>query len=110
MAAFTVETLRPRYHDALVAWQRKNFPELRFLEANWAKYFPTRPPFQLLAKVGRLSSDTIHHGRMAGQPRLEKAGEMVGNMFYTARDIIRAQASSELGAIHQHRLTLDEAP
>ena len=110
MAAYTVETLRPRYHDALVAWQKKNFPELRFLEANWTKYFPNRPPFQLFAKIGKLPSETIGHGRMAGQPHLQKAGEMVGNMFYSARDIIRAQASSELGAIHQHRLTLDEAP
>ena len=110
MAAFTVETLRPRYRDALVAWQKKHFPELRFLEANWTKYFPNRPPFQLFAKIGTLPSETIGHGRMAGQPRLQKAGEMVGNMFYSARDIIRAQASSELGAIHQHRLTLDEAP
>ncbi|HWS71121.1 MAG TPA: Phenylacetic acid catabolic protein [Thermoanaerobaculia bacterium] len=110
MAAFTVDTLRPRYHDALVAWQKKHFPELRFLEANWMKYFPNRPPFQLFAKVGKLACETIGHGRMAGQPRLQKAGEMVGNMFYSARDIIRAQASSELGAIHQHRLTLDEAP
>jgi benzoyl-CoA 2,3-dioxygenase component B len=110
LAAYTVDTLRPRYHDALVAWQKKNFPELRFLDANWSKYFPNRPPFQLFAKIGNLPSDTIHHGRLAGRPRLQQAGEMAGNMFYTARDIIRAQASSELGAIHQHRLTLDEAP
>jgi 1,2-phenylacetyl-CoA epoxidase catalytic subunit len=47
---------------------------------------------------------------MAGQPRFENAGEMVGNMFYSARDIVRAQASTELGSIQQHRLTLEEAP
>src|SRR5258706_1343189 len=47
---------------------------------------------------------------MTGQPRFEQAGDMVGNMFYTARDIIRAQASTELGSIQQHRLTLEEAP
>jgi 1,2-phenylacetyl-CoA epoxidase catalytic subunit len=47
---------------------------------------------------------------MAGQPRFEKAGDMVGNMFYTARDVIRTQASTELGSIQQHRLTLEEAP
>src|SRR5213593_569270 len=35
---------------------------------------------------------------------------MAGNMFYSARDIIRAQASTELGSIQQHRLTLEEAP
>jgi 1,2-phenylacetyl-CoA epoxidase catalytic subunit len=47
---------------------------------------------------------------MAGQPRFERAGDMVGNMFYTARDVVRAQASTELGSIQQHRLTLEEAP
>src|SRR5437867_3457066 len=35
---------------------------------------------------------------------------MAGHMFYTARDIVSAQASTELGSIQQHRLTLEEAP
>jgi 1,2-phenylacetyl-CoA epoxidase catalytic subunit len=34
---------------------------------------------------------------------------MVGNAFFSARDIIRAQCSTELGSIQQHRLTLDQA-
>ena len=110
MAAYTTETITPKYHDALVAWQKKNFPELEFLLANWKKYYPTQTPYQLFAKIGKLSSETINYGRMAGRPRLEKAGDMVGNMFYTARDIVRAQASTELGSIQQHRLTLEEAP
>lgn len=110
MAAYTTETITPKYHEALVAWQKKNFPEMEFLERNWSKYYPTQTPYQLFAKIGKLSSDAIQYGRMAGQPRFEKAGDMVGNMFYTARDIIRAQASTELGSIQQHRLTLEEAP
>jgi benzoyl-CoA 2,3-dioxygenase component B len=110
LAAYTIETIRPKYHEALVAWQKKNFPEMQFLEDNWKKYYPSQTPYQLFAKVGKLGSETINYGRMAGQPRLEKAGEMVGNMFYSARDIIRAQASTELGSIQQHRLTLEAAP
>lgn len=110
MAAYTTETITPRYHDALVAWQKKNFPEMQFLQDNWSKFYPTQTPYQLFAKVGKLNSEQINYGRMAGQARIEKAGEMVGNMFYTARDIIRAQASTELGSIQQHRLTLEEAP
>ena len=110
MAAYTTETIEPRYHEALVAWQKKNFPELQFLQDNWTKYYASQTPFQLFAKIGKLPSDQINHGRMAGQPRIEHAGEMVGNMFYSARDIIRAQASTELGSIQQHRLTLEEAP
>jgi 1,2-phenylacetyl-CoA epoxidase catalytic subunit len=110
LAAYTTDTIQPKYHDALIGWQKKNFPELAFLEANWSKYYASQTPFQLFAKVGKLSSDVINFGRMAGQPRFENAGEMVGNMFYTARDIVRAQASTELGSIQQHRLTLEEAP
>jgi len=110
LAAYTTESIRPKYHEALVAWQRKNFPELDFLLKNWTKYYPTQTPYQLFAKIGKLNSETINFGRMAGQPRVERAGEMIGNMFYTARDIIRAQASTELGSIEQHRLTLEEAP
>jgi benzoyl-CoA 2,3-epoxidase subunit B len=109
LAAYTTETITPKYHDALVAWQKKNFPELRFLEDNWSKFY-SQTPFALVAKIGKLNSETINFGRMAGKPRFENAGEMVGNMFYSARDIIRAQASTELGSIQQHRLTLEEAP
>src|SRR5712692_559547 len=109
LAAYTTETITPKHHDALVAWQKKHFPELEFLQTNWSKYY-NQTPFQLFAKVGKLASENITYGRMTGQPRFEQAGEMVGNMFYSARDIIRAQASTELGSIQQHRLTLEEAP
>lgn len=110
MAAYTTETIAPKYHEAIVDWQKKNFPEFRYLQENWTKFYPTQTPYQLFAKVGKLNSDQILFGRQAGQARYESAGEMVGNMFYTARDIIRAQASTELGSIQQHRLTLEEAP
>jgi len=110
LAAYTTETITPKYHEAIVAWQKKNFPEMKFLEDNWTKHYAAQTPFQLMAKVGKLNSDAINFGRMAGQPRFEHAGDMVGNMFYSARDIIRAQASTELGSIQQHRLTLEEAP
>ena len=110
MAAYSTETITPKYHDAVVDWQKKNFPEFDFLQKNWSRYYASQTPFQLFAKVGKLSSEEIGYGRMAGQTRFQNAGDMVGNMFYTARDIIRAQASTELGSIQQHRLTLDEAP
>lgn len=110
MAAYTTDTITPKYHEALVGWQKKNFPEMKFLEENWAKFYPTQTPYKLFAKIGKLQNESIPHGRFAGQARIEQAGEMVGNMFYTARDIIRAQASTELGSIQQHRLTLDDAP
>lgn len=109
MAAYSTETITPKFHDAIVNWQKKNFPELQYLENNWSKFY-SQTPFALVAKIGKLNSDNILFGRMAGKARFESAGDMVGNMFYSARDIVRAQASTELGSIQQHRLTLEEAP
>ena len=110
MARYTTETIEPKYHEALVDWQKKNFPELGFLEKNWTNFFAKQTPFALTAKIGKLNNEAIEYGRFTGQPKIDTAGEMTGNMFYSARDIIRAQCSTELGSIQQHRLTLEEAP
>jgi 1,2-phenylacetyl-CoA epoxidase catalytic subunit len=107
--AYTTTTITPRYHSAIVAWQEKNFPELRILMKHWDDYFKGVPQFDLLAKVGDLSTDVIAVGQYAGRKRFEQAKEMVGNAFFSARDIVRAQCSTELGSIQQHRLTLDRA-
>ena len=105
----TTTTITQKYHDAIVDWQRKNFPELDILMRHWDHYFKGVPPFELLAKVGDLKSDIIEFGQYAGKKRFEHAKEMVGNTFFSARDIVRAQCSTELGSIQQHRLTLDQA-
>jgi len=108
-ATFTMETITPKYHDAIVDWQQRNFSELAILEKHWGDYFKGVPPFQLVAKVGHTKSDIVEVGQYAGRKRFERAKEMVGNTFFSARDIIRAQASTELGSIQQHRVTLDQA-
>ncbi|HKY04719.1 MAG TPA: Phenylacetic acid catabolic protein, partial [Blastocatellia bacterium] len=109
MANFTTTTITKKYHDAIVDWQQKNFPELAILERHWDDHFKGQPPFELVAKIGDLKSDTIEVGQYAGRKRFERAREMVGNAFFNARDIVRAQCSTELGSIQQHRLTLDRA-
>jgi 1,2-phenylacetyl-CoA epoxidase catalytic subunit len=107
--SYTTTTITPKYHDAIVEWQQKNFTELDILLKHWDEYFKGVPPFQLVAKVGELNSDIIGIGQYAGKKRFERAKEMVGNAFFSARDIVRAQCSTELGSIQQHRLTLDRA-
>ncbi|HLG18514.1 MAG TPA: Phenylacetic acid catabolic protein [Bdellovibrionota bacterium] len=109
MANFEYLELRPDYHQAMVAWREKNFPEFALLEKNWSKHFGNQVQFRLAAKVAKLKNDDIELGELRGRPKYVNAGEMVGNMFYSARDIIRAQCSTELGSIQQHRLTLDAA-
>lgn len=106
---YTTTRISSKYHDAIVDWQKKNFPELELLLKYWQKYFPGLPPFELVAKVGELRSETIEVGKYAGYQKLEQAREMAGNMFYTARRVIRAQCSTEFGSIEQHRMSLDTA-
>ena len=109
MANYTTGTIAKKYHDAIVEWQERNFPELAILEKHWDDHFKGQPPFQLLAKIGDLKSDIVEVGQYTGRKRFERAKDMVGNAFFSARDIVRAQASTELGSIQQHRLTLDQA-
>src|ERR1051325_7037467 len=102
MANYTTATITKRHHDAIVEWQKKNFPELDTLERNWDDQFKGVTPFQLVAKVGNLKTDTVEVGQYAGRRRFERAKEMVGNAFFSARDIIRAQGSTELGSMQEH--------
>lgn len=90
--------------------KRRTFPNWSSSSATGRSTSPARPLFQLYAKIGKLKSEKIEYGKLAGLPRFERAGDMTGNMFYSARDIIKAQCSTELGSIQQHRLTLEEAP
>src|SRR6185503_8309962 len=106
---YATTTITPHYHSAIVDWQEKNFPELKILVKHWEDYFKGVPAFQLVAKIGDLKSEIVEVGQYAGNRRFEHAKEMVGNAFFSARDIVRAQCSTELGSIQQHRLTLDRA-
>ena len=107
--SLTTTTITQKYHAAIVDWQERNFPELDILMSHWDDYFKGVAPFQLVAKVGDLKSEIVEVGQYAGNRRFEHAKEMVGNAFFSARDIVRAQCSTELGSIQQHRLTLDRA-
>jgi benzoyl-CoA 2,3-dioxygenase component B len=107
--SYTTTTITKKYHDAIVDWQKHNFSEIDILMKHWDDYFKGVPPFQLVSKVGELRSEIVEVGQYAGKKRFEHAKEMVGNAFFSARDIVRAQASTELGSIQQHRLTLDNA-
>lgn len=98
-----------RYHDALVDWQRRNFADLSILQKYWTKYFPDNPEFRLSAKVAPLRNGTIEVGMFKGQPKISRAGDMKGNMLYSALRIIKAQCSTELGSIQQHLDTLDRS-
>lgn len=107
-ALFTTTRIRDSYHDAIVEWQEQNFPELELLSKNWGKYFKGQRPFELTAKISTKTPEVIELGKFAGQRRFERAEEMNDVMFYKARAIIKAQCSTELGSIQQHRMSLEQ--
>jgi benzoyl-CoA 2,3-epoxidase subunit B len=102
-------TLPKKYHDAVVHWQRHNFPDYDLLPESWEKYFPNDPEFCLCAKMEIGMGDTIEVGDHRGQARMTKPSEMGEEPAKHLLAIIRAQASTEFGSIQQHEGTLARA-
>jgi benzoyl-CoA 2,3-epoxidase subunit B len=96
------------YHNALLGWQKRQIPDLPLLMRYWEKYFPNEQPYRLKVKLAPLNDKYIKVGMFKGQPILNCAGDMKGNMLYSAVRIIKAQCSTELGSIQQHNVTLDK--
>ncbi len=96
-------------HKRMVDWQKRYFPELDFLNENWSKHYPKHEPFRLYAKLGPLKSDTIEVGQLAGKPKFHKTSELNDEMILQSAKIIKAQCSTELGSIQQHRGSLQKA-
>jgi len=102
-------TLPKKYHDAVLHWQRHNFPDYGLLPEMWQKYFPNDPEFCLCAKMEVGMGDTIEVGDHAGKPRMLEPKEMTPEQASHLLGIIRAQASTEFGSIQQHEGTLARA-
>ena len=103
-----VATMEDRLHRAMLAWQERHFRDFRHLRERWAEYY-TQEPFRLVAKMSALKTDAIEVGDRAGRPKFAKTKEMDEETLERCRTIIRAQASTELGSIQQHRQTLHKA-
>jgi len=102
-------TLPKKYHDAVLHWQRHNFPDYGLLPENWQKYFPSDPEFCLCAKMEVGMGDKVEVGDAKGEKRREKPEELGEEPAKHLLAIIRAQASTEFGSIQQHEGTLARA-
>ena len=102
-------TLPKKYHDAVLHWQRHNFPDYDLLPENWERYFPNDPEFCLCAKLELGMEETIQVGDHAGEKRRETPRELGEEPARHLLAIIRAQASTEFGSIQQHEGTLARA-
>lgn len=102
-------TLPKKYHDAVLHWQRHNFPDYDLLPQSWTQFFPNDPEFCLCAKMEVGMEDAIPVGEHAGERRRETPKELGAEAAQHLLAIIRAQASTEFGSIQQHEGTLARA-
>jgi len=106
----TVEThtMEGSLHKAMVAWQERHFRDYRYLVERWSRFY-VNEPFRLVSKLAPLKEETIEVGEKKGRARFRQAREMDEETLARCRSIIRAQASTELGSIQQHRESLHKA-
>ena len=98
-----------RYHEAVLHWQRHNFPDYVKLPEQWDTYFPKDEAFCLCARIQLNLPGQIEVGDRAGQPKAVVPKELDPKAAEELLAIIRAQASTEFGSIQQHQATLARA-
>ncbi len=106
---FEIHTLPEKLHQRILDWQKKNFAhEYEYLLKHWPEFYK-QEPFRLVAKLGPLRSPEIEVGKFKGRPRFQKAAELDEEMILQTSRIVKAQCSTELGSIQQHRESLLKA-
>jgi len=98
-----------QYHEAVVHWQRHNFPDYPRLAEQWDSYFPKDEAFCLCARLQQHMPEQIEVGERAGQAKAIVPKELDPKAAEELLAIIRAQASTEFGSIQQHQATLARA-
>ncbi len=111
---FRLEPLPGSWQEEANQWQDTYFPELPEVSDvhNWKRFYPNLSPTNLsvifakpdafgnfASKVVGATRETADLGR-----RVHRAEEMDDVRFQLALRIIKAQASTELGSIQQHRM------
>ncbi len=115
---FDVTNLPKRWHDEGHAWQETYFPEMPQVMdlPTWERYYPQTPPPQVKVILAKPDGFAEFAKRVVGATaatpdlsgRIWKAERMPDNQFMTAVKIIRAQASTELASIQQHRMVYEQ--
>lgn len=106
---FEVHTLPEKLHQRILDWKDQNFKdEYDYLAKHWGEFY-RQEPFRLVAKLGPLRSPVIEVGRFKGREKFAKAAELDEEMIIQTAKIIKAQCSTELGSIQQHRESLYKA-
>lgn len=101
--------LPARYHEAVLHWQRHNFPDYPKLAEVWDRYFPRDEPFCLCARIQQDIAPEIELGDRKGQPKALEPKQLPEEAAHLLLGQIRAQASTEFGSIQQHEGTFARA-
>src|SRR6266508_838531 len=115
---FRFESLPEKWSEEAVAWQDRYFQEISVVqdEKNWSKYYPGLPLTRLESITAKPETFPSYASKvLATEPRTKdlawrvwKASQLHDDEFMTALKIIRAQASTELGSIQQHRMVYEK--
>src|SRR5437870_4656823 len=115
---FRIEALPKRWADEGKLWQETYFPEMPevFDTPNWSRHYPETPMPRLSVIMAKPDGFAGFAQKVVGATaatgdltnRLWSADKMPDAQFMTALKIIRAQASTELGSIQQHRMVYEQ--
>ena len=115
---FRIEALPKKWQDEGHLWQETYFPEMPTVldTPNWKRFYPDTPLPRLSVILAKPDGFASFASKVVGastettelENRLWKADKMPDAQFMTALKIIRAQASTELGSIQQHRMVYEQ--
>ncbi len=116
--SFRFEPLPPKWRSEAVGWQDRYFPEFAEVqdERAWTRHYPGLPVTRLESIMAKPESFTTYASKVLASDarttdlswRVWKASDLHDDEFMTALKIIRAQASTELGSIQQHRMVYEK--
>jgi len=116
--SFRFEPLPPKWKSEAVAWQDRYFPEFSQVqdERTWNRHYPGLPVTRLESIMAKPESFAPYASKVVAADRMTsdlswrvwKASQLHDDEFMTALKIIRAQASTELGSIQQHRMVYEK--
>ena len=115
---FRTEALPKHWEDEARDWQETYFPEMpEVLDREaWERHYPGTEPTRLRVILAKPDGFATFAQRVVGATpatadlsnRVWSMDRMPDAQFMTALKIIRAQASTELGSIQQHRMVYEQ--
>lgn len=115
---FKIQALPQKWQDEGKRWQETYFPEMSHVldASNWSRFYPETPMPRLSVVMAKPDGFAGFARKVVGSTaatedlsgRVWAADKMPDAQFMTALKIIRAQASTELGSIQQHRMVYEQ--